>query len=132
MGEAWAVKLRYTPRALAELDEVLTYIAERSPQGARNVETRIHDIITMILQQDIAIVKIPKPRFLFKFALGNVFFKRLRSTYNFKNFNTIQIMCYLFAIHLDSCAVPLTNSVHPFHRLRRVKNPGISLYQIIK
>jgi toxin ParE1/3/4 len=44
------VKLRYTPRALAELDEVLTYIAERSPQGARNVRTRIDAIITMLLQ----------------------------------------------------------------------------------
>jgi toxin ParE1/3/4 len=28
----------------------LTYIAERSPQGARNVQTRINDIITLLLQ----------------------------------------------------------------------------------
>jgi toxin ParE1/3/4 len=44
------VKLRYTPRALAELDEVLAYIAKRSPQGARNVRARINDIINLLLQ----------------------------------------------------------------------------------
>jgi toxin ParE1/3/4 len=44
------LRLRYTPRALAELDEVLTYIAERSPQGARNVRIRIDAIVTMLLQ----------------------------------------------------------------------------------
>jgi hypothetical protein len=31
------VKLRYTLRAAAELDEVLAYIEARSPQGARRV-----------------------------------------------------------------------------------------------
>jgi plasmid stabilization system protein ParE len=35
------VKLRYTPQALAELDGVLAYIAEQSPQGARHVHLRI-------------------------------------------------------------------------------------------
>jgi plasmid stabilization system protein ParE len=44
------VKLRYTLRAAAELDEVLTYIETRSPQGARRVQTRIQVIINLLLQ----------------------------------------------------------------------------------
>jgi hypothetical protein len=35
------VRLRYTPRALAELDEVLTHIAERSPRGARRLRLAV-------------------------------------------------------------------------------------------
>lgn len=35
------MKVRYTPDAAAELAAVLDYIAERSPQGARNVHARI-------------------------------------------------------------------------------------------
>jgi len=34
------LNLRYTPKALAELADILAYIAERSPQGARNVQAR--------------------------------------------------------------------------------------------
>jgi len=41
------VKLRYTLRAAAELDEVLTYIPERSPQGACRVQTRIQEIVNL-------------------------------------------------------------------------------------
>jgi toxin ParE1/3/4 len=44
------VKLRYTLRAAAELDEVLTYIEERSPQGALSVQTRIQVIINLLLR----------------------------------------------------------------------------------
>jgi toxin ParE1/3/4 len=44
------VKLRYTLRAAAELDEVLAYIEARSPQGARRVQTRIQVIINLLLQ----------------------------------------------------------------------------------
>jgi toxin ParE1/3/4 len=44
------VKLRYTLRAAAELDEVLTYIEERSPQGARRVQTRIQVVIDLLLR----------------------------------------------------------------------------------
>jgi toxin ParE1/3/4 len=44
------VKLRYTLRAAAELDEVLTYIEARSPQGARRVQTRIQVIINLLLR----------------------------------------------------------------------------------
>ena len=38
------MRLRYTPKALAELDEVLTYIQERSPQGAHRVHARIRAV----------------------------------------------------------------------------------------
>ena len=44
------MKLRYTLRAAAELDEVLTYIEERSPRGARRVQTRIQVIINLLLR----------------------------------------------------------------------------------
>jgi toxin ParE1/3/4 len=44
------VKLRYTLRGAAELDEVLNYIQARSPQGARHVQARIHVIIDLLLQ----------------------------------------------------------------------------------
>jgi toxin ParE1/3/4 len=44
------VKLRYTLRGAAELAEVLVYIEERSPQGARQVQMRIQAIINLLLQ----------------------------------------------------------------------------------
>jgi toxin ParE1/3/4 len=44
------VKLRYTLRGAAELDKVLAYIDERSPQGARRVQMRIQAIINLLLQ----------------------------------------------------------------------------------
>jgi toxin ParE1/3/4 len=44
------VKLRYTLRAAAELNEVLAYIEERSPRGARHVQARIQTIINLLLQ----------------------------------------------------------------------------------
>jgi len=44
------VKLRYTRRAAVELEEVLAYIEERSPLGARNVQARIKAIVDLLLQ----------------------------------------------------------------------------------
>jgi plasmid stabilization system protein ParE len=44
------VKLRYTLRGAAELDQVLDYIETRSPQGARHVQARIQFIIDLLLQ----------------------------------------------------------------------------------
>jgi toxin ParE1/3/4 len=43
------VKLRYTLRGAAELDQVLDYIETRSPQGARHVQARIQLIIDLLL-----------------------------------------------------------------------------------
>ena len=48
------MKLRYTLRGAAELDEVLIYIEERSPQGARHVQERIQAIINLLLQYPYA------------------------------------------------------------------------------
>jgi toxin ParE1/3/4 len=44
------VKLRYTRRAAAELEEILAYIEERSPVGARHVQARIKAIMDLLLQ----------------------------------------------------------------------------------
>ena len=44
------MRLRYTLRAAAELDEVLAYIEARSPQGARRVQARIQVIINLLLR----------------------------------------------------------------------------------
>jgi len=43
------VRLRYTLRGAAELDKVLAFIAERSPQGARHVQARIQAVINLLL-----------------------------------------------------------------------------------
>ena len=44
------MRLRYTLPALADLDEVLDYIAAHSPQGARNVQARIQAVIELLLR----------------------------------------------------------------------------------
>lgn len=44
------MKLRYTLRAATELDEILSFIDERSPQGARSVKSRIQAMTALLLQ----------------------------------------------------------------------------------
>lgn len=44
------MRLRYTFPALADLDQILDYIAAQSPRGARNVQGRIQDVINLLLQ----------------------------------------------------------------------------------
>jgi toxin ParE1/3/4 len=44
------VKLRYTRRAAAELEEILAYIEVRSPVGARHVQARIQTIVNLLLR----------------------------------------------------------------------------------
>ena len=44
------MKLRYTIRAAAELDEILTSIDKQSPQGARHVKKRLRAVIDLLLQ----------------------------------------------------------------------------------
>jgi plasmid stabilization system protein ParE len=44
------MKLRYTLPVLADLDSVLDYITQHSPQGARRVQSRIQTIIDVLLQ----------------------------------------------------------------------------------
>jgi toxin ParE1/3/4 len=42
------VKVRYTLPAAADLDDLLRYIADRSPKGARNVQARIRAVEQML------------------------------------------------------------------------------------
>jgi toxin ParE1/3/4 len=44
------MRIRYTPRALNDLGEILKYIDERSPRGARNVKHAIKGTIELIGQ----------------------------------------------------------------------------------
>jgi plasmid stabilization system protein ParE len=44
------VRLRYTRRGAAELDEVLAFIEARSPRAARRVQARIQVVINLLLQ----------------------------------------------------------------------------------
>ena len=54
MGEARPLKLRYTSKALAELADILSYIAERSPQGAHKVQVRIQAVTSLLLQYPLS------------------------------------------------------------------------------
>ncbi|MDE1900820.1 MAG: type II toxin-antitoxin system RelE/ParE family toxin [Alphaproteobacteria bacterium] len=42
------MKIRYTRPALADLDSILDYIAQREPQGARRVQGRISEFINLL------------------------------------------------------------------------------------
>ena len=42
------MKVRYTRPALVDLEEVLRYIAQESPQGARRVQARIRAVIRLL------------------------------------------------------------------------------------
>jgi toxin ParE1/3/4 len=44
------MKLRYTTRAAAELDEVLAFIDRESPQGSRRVKARILAVFDLLLR----------------------------------------------------------------------------------
>ncbi|WP_049766140.1 type II toxin-antitoxin system RelE/ParE family toxin [Rhodopseudomonas palustris] len=44
------MKLRFTIRAAAELDEVLSSIDHRSPQGAQHVKQRLFAVIALLPQ----------------------------------------------------------------------------------
>jgi toxin ParE1/3/4 len=44
------MRVRYTPQALADLETICTYIAERSPKGARNVKARIRKSVAALGQ----------------------------------------------------------------------------------
>lgn len=42
------MKLRFTPQALAELDQILAHIAAEHPSGARRVQKRIQTILELL------------------------------------------------------------------------------------
>jgi plasmid stabilization system protein ParE len=46
--------LRYTPRAVAQIDKAVAYIAAESPQGASNIRARLLTILTMLRDQPAA------------------------------------------------------------------------------
>ena len=43
------MKLRFTEPALADLDDILSYIRERSPKGADSVSRRIEELLIKVL-----------------------------------------------------------------------------------
>lgn len=45
------MKLRYTLPALADLDSILAYLADASPQGANRVQKRLQHVISLLLVQ---------------------------------------------------------------------------------
>ena len=45
------MKLRYTSRAYSDLGSILSYLAEQSPQGARNVLLRINQVTAQLASQ---------------------------------------------------------------------------------
>lgn len=54
MGEAWLVKVIYTPSALIQIDKALGYIEERNPRGAQRVKLRIKGMVDILAQQPMA------------------------------------------------------------------------------
>lgn len=56
------MKLRFTPKALAELDEVLTGIRAQSPCGADHVQARIRDVTRLLVEQPMSGRRTSNPR----------------------------------------------------------------------
>jgi toxin ParE1/3/4 len=48
------MRLRYTLPALADLASILDYIADRSPQGAARIQTRIRTVTDLLLRHPLA------------------------------------------------------------------------------
>ena len=48
MGQARAVKVRYTRLALRQMSDILDYIEAESPQGAANVKRRLKAVIDLL------------------------------------------------------------------------------------
>jgi toxin ParE1/3/4 len=48
------MRLRYTLPALADLAAILDYIADRSPQGAARIHSRIRAVTDLLLQYPLA------------------------------------------------------------------------------
>jgi len=42
------MKVRYSPRAAGDLEDILSYLDERSPQGARNVKKALYKAVALI------------------------------------------------------------------------------------
>ena len=76
------MKLRYTREAAKELDQVLSYIEGRSPEGVRHVRARIQAVIDLIASHPQSgqltsmpglrrVVVHPYPYLIFYYARGH-------------------------------------------------------------
>ena len=54
MGKAWPVNVRYTRRALAQIDRALTYVQERSSQGAAQIRDRLLALVALLQEYPYA------------------------------------------------------------------------------
>jgi toxin ParE1/3/4 len=54
VGKAWSVNIRYSRRALGQIDKALTYIEARSPQGAADVRDRVAALMKLLQEQPFA------------------------------------------------------------------------------
>jgi toxin ParE1/3/4 len=50
LGQADFVKLRFTKRAIQQIEEIIYAIAQESPQGARRVRERMQTITTLLIK----------------------------------------------------------------------------------
>ncbi|MDI1264849.1 MAG: type II toxin-antitoxin system RelE/ParE family toxin [bacterium] len=48
------MRLRYTLPALADLESVMTYVVDRSPQGALKIHARIQAVTDLLLRYPLA------------------------------------------------------------------------------
>jgi plasmid stabilization system protein ParE len=75
------MKVVYAPRALRDVDEILSYIHERSPRGARNVSFAIEHAVDLCALNPRAGSKTDEPG-VYRWPLGKyrfTIFYRLRS-----------------------------------------------------
>jgi toxin ParE1/3/4 len=56
------MKLRYSPSALADLESILAYIAERSPQGADKVHFRVRAVMDLLSQHPLMGARTEDPK----------------------------------------------------------------------
>jgi plasmid stabilization system protein ParE len=70
------MRIVYAPRALRDIDEILAYIHERSPRGARNVSLAIEHTIRVCALNPDAAAKTDEPNL----------FRRSRSKYRYTIF----------------------------------------------
>jgi toxin ParE1/3/4 len=55
------VRIRYTEPALADLNSILDYIAEHSPQGADRVQSRLQSLIELLANHPLIGVRTEDP-----------------------------------------------------------------------
>jgi toxin ParE1/3/4 len=56
------VKVRFSPRAAADIDDIIRYIEERSPAGARSVAQGIHTAVQFIGERPEAAERTDNPQ----------------------------------------------------------------------